>query len=79
MCLHFKVLACGSNACPHVPRCAACGRNRWQAIKPRAGPGGNPALVMAQLEDAAAQLADVQAEVQQLIKVRGVGVGIVCD
>jgi hypothetical protein len=43
---------------------------RWQSIKPRGGPSGNPAVVMAQLEDAARQLQDVQEEAEQLCKVR---------
>ncbi|WIA17572.1 hypothetical protein OEZ85_014399 [Tetradesmus obliquus] len=42
--------------------------SRWQSIKPRGGPSGNPAVVMAQLEDAARQLQDVLEEAEQLCK-----------
>lgn len=44
--------------------------HRWQSITPRSGPSGNPAVVMAQLEDAARQLEDVKEEADQLCKVR---------
>eukprot|EP00878_Enallax_costatus_P024703 GHUV01026383.1.p1 GENE.GHUV01026383.1~~GHUV01026383.1.p1 ORF type:complete len:1576 (+),score=459.42 GHUV01026383.1:1611-6338(+) len=42
--------------------------SRWQSIKPRGGPTGNPAVVMAQLEDAARQLADIKEEADALCK-----------
>ncbi len=43
---------------------------RWAALKPRDGPSGNPAVVLAQLEDAAHALADLQQEAERLTRVR---------
>lgn len=34
---------------------------RWRALRPRDGPGGNPSVVLAQLEGVAAQLEELQA------------------
>ena len=41
----------------YTPLCRFC---RWQALRPRDGPGGNPAVVLAQLEGVWAQLQEMQ-------------------
>jgi len=42
---------------------------RWQGVKPRGGPSGNPSVVLVQLDDATRQLQHLQDEAQQLAKV----------
>lgn len=42
---------------------------RWQAVKPKGGPAGNPSVVLVQLDDATRQLQDLQEEAEQLAKV----------
>lgn len=42
---------------------------RWQGVKPRGGPAGNPSVVLVQLEDASRQLQDLQEEAQLLAQV----------
>lgn len=42
---------------------------RWQGVKPRGGPSGNPSVVLVQLDDATRQLQDLQDEAQQMAKV----------
>jgi hypothetical protein len=43
---------------------------RWAGIKPRSGPGGNPAIVLVQLQDSKRQLEELQAEAEHYTKVR---------
>jgi hypothetical protein len=57
--------------------CRAClyhlsvlwGACRWQGVKPKGGPAGNPSVVLVQLDEATRQLQDLQEEAQQLAKV----------
>ncbi len=39
--------------------------SRWQALRPKEGPGGNPAVVVAQLEGAWAQVEETRASAAQ--------------
>lgn len=43
---------------------------RWAALKPTSGPSGNPAVVLAQIEDCSRQLEDLRAEADKYAKVR---------
>lgn len=45
------------------------GACRWQGVKPRGGPAGDPSVVLVQLETADRQLQDLQEEAQLLAEV----------
>jgi hypothetical protein len=43
---------------------------RWSGVKPQGGPAGNPAVILAQLQDVQRQLQELQVEAARFNQVR---------
>lgn len=78
-CGSITAAACASLApapANNAPRPLIQNARRWAELRPRGGPGGNPAVVLAQLEGVGAQLEDLRAGAARLEAVRGWDQGV---
>ncbi len=66
----MRLLASYGALCPVCRGTVAGFASRWSEIKPKAGPSGNPAVVLSKIEEYAASIQELREESAKLQKVR---------